>query len=79
MYKDTEAWDSMDVWEKAPEAQGEKWEITEEEAGSVPRDLESMTCYHPHAATQGEASFSPLLSLTPQRGIKDRMEGWERT
>lgn len=38
-----------------------------------------MTCYHLHAATQGEASFSPLLSLTPQRGIKDRMEGWEQT
>lgn len=43
------------------------------------RDLESHPCYHPHAATQGKASFSPLLSLTPQRGIKDRMEGWERT
>lgn len=52
MYKDTEVWDGMDVWEDAPEAQSEKWEITEKEAGSVPRDLEShdllsSSCCHP--------------------------------
>lgn len=30
----------------------------------------------PHAATQEEALFSPLFSLTPQRSIKDKGTGW---